>query len=313
MSNRTWMSLTLAGLAMLLAGCQPAGSGTDTYLAEGFDLPFPLAVADDNQLEAARDCAAGVESLANELYPESMSLEAVEAVDIPDDDCHRAALALALAARQEDAQLMPDILMTPWVEMVKSNPAMALVDPVFYAYLGAPAVISPPEWAGDPLEQISLRYAWFGMGDEIDYEILITPSEQGYAVEGQINGEPVMTTVQNGLVQSLTDALSGLLPVGQAAKLVVCMDNYPSWQIELIYSDGRIVDLSTAESNIFFMGGPWYANIDEQVYLQVSGGLVEAVRQIVDALSLPVGEPLGMSCDNISGLIMDRVFPGEDN
>jgi hypothetical protein len=249
--------------------------------------------------------------LEDELFPQAMSLETLSAMEIPGDDCERAAMALAFARRQEDDQVMPDVDAAAWVEMVRSNTAMALVDPVYYFYLGAPAEVSPPEWAGDALDQVTLRYTWFGLGDEIEYELFFTPSESGYAVEGQINGEPYIDNVDEDLIQGIVDNLSGFIPVQQAAKLIVCMDNYPSWQLELTYREGRVVTLSTADSNIFYFGGPWFMNLEDRIYLQTTNGIVSAVSDIVERLDLPVGQAEGMYCSDLPNPILAQVFTQE--
>lgn len=298
---------------LLLAACQGLEGASRGYIAEGYELPFPMSLPDENQIDEARSCASRVEDLVDELFPESMNDEALANMEIPDDDCERAAMALAFADRQEDDQFMPDVNTSSWVVMVQSNPAMAFVDPVFYTYLGVPGLVSPPQWAGDVLDQVALRYLWYGMGDEVEYEIYFTPSAEGYIAEGEVNGTTINASIDQGLIDAVASSLSGLIPVQQAAKLIVCMDNYPSWQIELTYHDGRVVNLTTADSNVFYLGGPWFANIDDQVYLQVSGDLVEATIAIVEALDLPIGEPAGMTCHDLGTPLVDRLYPGEDS
>jgi hypothetical protein len=299
-------------LALVLAACQQLESGGEGYTAQGFHLPFPLPMADESQVEAALDCNANIIDLEEELFPESMSEETLAGLEIPEDDCERAAMAIALARRQGEDQYMPDVNTDPWQAMVESNTAFAFVDPVYYFYLGASGLVSPPSWAGDSLDQVALRYVWYGLGDEIEYELQFTPSGDGYDVEGQINGENFTSSVDEGLITGITDSLSGFIPVQQAAKLIVCMDNYPSWQIELTYSEGRVVNLNSSESNIFYLGGPWFANIDDQVYLQVSSAMVDAVVGIVQALELPVGSTAGMYCSDLPMPILSRIFPGEE-
>jgi hypothetical protein len=297
---------------ILLAACQGLGGGSEAFVAEGYLLPFPMPMADDSQIDAARSCASRVEAIEAELFPESMSDETLAGMEIPDDDCERAAMALAFANREENDQFMPEVNITPWVEMVNSNPAMAFIDPVFFTYLGVPGLVSPPPWAGDALDQLVLRYVWYGMGEEVEYEIYFTPSAEGYNAEGQVNGASINATADSRLIEDVIGSLSGFIPIHEAAQLIVCMDNYPSWQIELTYSDGQIIDLTTADSNIFYLGGPWFANVDDQVFLQVSGDLVEAVIAIVEELELPIGEPAGMTCHDMETPLVDRLFPGEE-
>jgi hypothetical protein len=55
------------------------------------------------------------------------------------------------------------------------------------------------------------------------------------------------------------------------------------------------------------MGGPWFTQIDHQTYIQFSPAFGLAVRELINSLGLPLGEPNAMSC--MGSTVFEKAFP----
>ena len=103
-------------------------------------------------------------------------------------------------------------------------------------------------------------------------------------------------TVEASVVQSLSLALTDLVPVESQFTLQPCDDNMPDWTVYIGFEDGTNLELVTNSSNFMYAGGPWYTKIDGQNYIQLSPAFLRAIGELVDALRLPRGQPAAMAC-----------------
>lgn len=101
-------------------------------------------------------------------------------------------------------------------------------------------------------------------------------------------------------------ALTNLLPIRSKFQLQPCYDTYPVWSVILTLADKRNIELTT-DSNFIFMGGPWFTQIDHQTYIQFSPAFGLAVRELINSLGLPLGEPNAMSC--MGSTVFEKAFP----
>src|SRR5690606_10324658 len=87
-----------------------------------------------------------------------------------------------------------------------------------------------------------------------------------------------------------------LVPINSQFPLTTCYDNYPDWTTTLTLKDGSTVELTTNESNMIYIGGPWQANIDGQNYIQFSIEFIKAIDTLIQEIGLPYGQPMAMTC-----------------
>jgi hypothetical protein len=62
------------------------------------------------------------------------------------------------------------------------------------------------------------------------------------------------------------------------------------------------------DSNLIRIGGPWFAEIDGQKYIQFSVGFIKAVYDLFQSLGLSFGEPMAWACGRVEN-IFDMAFP----
>ncbi len=90
--------------------------------------------------------------------------------------------------------------------------------------------------------------------------------------------------------------------------LIVCTDNYPEWTVQLTYQGGNSVLLTTNGSNVYTLGGPWWVRIGDQWYFQYSNTIVVALRDMIKALGLPVGQPAATYCYGLKSPLLDMLY-----
>lgn len=117
----------------------------------------------------------------------------------------------------------------------------------------------------------------------------------------------IKSEVPQGLIDGMSQAISDLIPIKEPFPLVPCTDNYPDWKIKLLFSDNQLLELRTYGSNMLYLGGPWYTEIEGLNYLQFSGNIPIAVERILVNMGLPLGQPFAMTCspENLIG----KAFP----
>ena len=90
---------------------------------------------------------------------------------------------------------------------------------------------------------------------------------------------------------------------------VPCFDNDPDWTITLVLDDGESLVLANHHSNLVGLGGPWQTTIDGQRYLQASSAFPKALWAVLEAASLPLGEPIAYTCVGLRPSLLDAAWP----
>jgi hypothetical protein len=311
----------------------PTPSPTPTQSAPAFaPLDHPLKPPTQAQLNEAKDCdpeelvKGRYQSLAPNEFPDAFK---------PVTACDWAALAVAYVADTDQEKERPPEGKVAFLRAIELNPAMAFVAPLWDRYFasfvaGEPAIKAP--FAGRKLRRVLLSLKWGGgmmaTISSIKYNLVITaPNDNEATVTGQLTTvrEPVtpepgedteklradgriQAKIDRKLFDNLSDALTDLIPVKETPALVPCNHNRPDWQATLEYTDGTRVLLTTKGSNMFFAGGPWYATINRQPYVQYSARFIIAVAELRAALNLPYGTTASMSCFGLDDELLNLFF-----
>ncbi|MFN2300000.1 MAG: hypothetical protein ACK2UB_14235 [Anaerolineales bacterium] len=270
-----------------------AADGT-VYTSADQIIPWPLPMPNREQIREARACE--IDGLLAERYPESVSAE-----DFPDhypvsNACDWAVLAAAYALRTENNRTLLADGRIAWINAVLQNAAYAFTNELFIGYFEAPGAVAAPPFALERLVRIAMDYAWKGYGDEVAYSIEIENAHLSPDAAGTVDDKPFSSGLSVETAQALGRSLTDLLPVEKEFPIVVCYDNYPNWSLSLTYENGETVELRTNGSNFYGLGGPWWATIDGQLYLQSANAVIQSLRNIVDELDLPFGKPEAMYC-----------------
>lgn len=295
--------LMLTCLLMLVSMASVAQDATGTLEPEAVEyaFEFPVEVPTEAQIDEAYDCVfvAGAESDAEgTATPEMDAVELSAACEVAND-------ALALAAARGEDEPASDEEIELFHKLVAANPALALRIDMIAHYFNASALVTPPEFADQPIISLHLTYTFSGLGPSNDYDVTIADADSEPQVSGTAeirtggeDDEPLTLpdTVDSEFVQAFGAALSDLLPIEEQFSAVPCLDYYPDWSVELTFADGTQVTLVTNDSNVIGIGGPWQVEIDGQNYMQYSGAMIEAVAELFEALELPLGTTGGMSC-----------------
>lgn len=259
------------------------------------------------QVQEARGC--DFEALIDERYADVTADELRESYPVV-TSCDWAVLAAAYAlhAEADESAVQPGHL--AWANAVYHNAAYAFVDSLYF-YLDISGTVAPPPLAQEPLVSVTIRYDWTGMGEphEVEWVVTIENADTVPEVTGTVEGQAYSATLDAEVVQALGQALTDLLPVAGSESLVVCFDNYPDWQITLVYSNGATAELASHGSNIYTLGGPWWVELDDQLYLQTSPTILIALYDIITALELPVGEPAATYCSGLESSLLDVLYP----
>jgi ligand-binding sensor domain-containing protein len=280
----------------------PAGTpAPTTTIQKAQPSPWPIPPLAPEEVLAVMRC--DLENLPAQRYPESMAAPDLLTAYVPQTDCDWAILAVAYADRRGENEPLSEAAQRAYTQAVARNPGFALADPLFYRYFGAVPMVQPPAFAEQEITDVKIAYRWQGLGDKVAYTVEIH----------QANTAPVVTsaysdtlTTDKRTVQALARALSDLMPVDAEFQLQPCYDNYPAWSVTVTFADGTVTQLTT-DSNFLHIGGPWFTEINGQVYLQVSTVFAEAVGKLIESLSLPLGEPEAMSC--FYRPVLDEAFP----
>ena len=147
-----------------------------------------------------------------------------------------------------------------------------------------PALVKPsngsyrvdPDWHVDKIEYV---YEWWGLGDPIlDYQVVRREGD-GYLL-GSLN---IDTRVITSLIESLRD----LHPTQFSLIALSHTDDYPSWRMEFVGSDGRrLLVYSSSTGNPG--SAPWNVLDNGRLYAQYTGAIAEPMS---DLFHSPQGEP----------------------
>lgn len=302
MQHRIQMTLVLIVVVMLVLGCQPVQLQPPPVAEKGA-LPFawPTAPLTQEQMLAVKQC--DVENLPKQRYPDSVVSADLLNTYPPQTDCDWAVLAMAYANRTDEGEPLSEAAQQAFTHAVANNTGYALATPLFYRYFGAVAIVKPPDFAQQEITDVEIEYSWWGLGEKVDYSVEIH----------QADTSPVVTStysetlpIDKPAIQALGSALTDLLPVRSNFQLQPCFDNYPVWSVSLTFANKRNIEVTT-NSNFMYMGGPWFTEIDHQVYVQVSPTFGQAVGKIIESLGLPFGQTAAMSC--FGDTVFEKAFP----
>jgi hypothetical protein len=274
-------------------------------------LPWPLTMPTGQQVREARAC--DLEALAKERYSGVTTDGLRESYPVV-ASCDWAVLAAAYALRAEADESTLQAGQLAWANAVSQNVALAFLEPL-YLYLERMDAVAPPAFTQVPLTSVAIHYNWTGLAgpaefDEVEWVVTIENADTVPEVTGTVDGQDYSAASDAEVVQALGQALTGLLPVADSEPLVVCFDNYPDWRIDLVYRNGATAKLASHGSNLYYLGGPWWVELDDQLYLQTSPAILIALADIITALELPVGEPAGMACSSLESNLLDVLYPG---
>ena len=289
-------------LASILTGCQlNTSSKPDT-------LPDEWVISPLTEEQIAAVMACDIEGLASQRYSDVGTTTDLQSVFPPESDCDWAALALAYANRLDYEQPLPKSVRDAFSQAVSNNYGFAFATPLFYRYFGSISMAEPPPFTQQDISDVQVQYVWSGYGETVEYTIEIHQADTTPTLtvipddfSSELNRE-----VDPELIQALSAGLTNLLPVEDIFDLIVCVDNYPYWDVTLTFADDTTLSLTTT-SNFLFFGGPWFTEIDGQDYMQYSADFAEALSNLVNGIGLPLGEPAGMSC--FGGEVFELAFP----
>lgn len=296
---KRWLLTGLLALSMSAV----AQDATETVVPEpvAFHFAFPLAAPSQEQIGEAYDCDL-------ETAPATGDLDSLTT-------CEMAVRALEMAAERGESKPISDDEIALFTRLVEANSALVLRLSLIATYFGAIPLVAAPDFAEQTVTSVHLTYTFSGLGPSNNYDIVIDMSGETPAVTGtaEISGESddpldLPDSVAVEVVQALLPALSDLLPIAEQFSSVACWDYYPDWVVELTLEDGTVIAVVNNESNVVGIGGPWQVEIDGQNYMQYSNAFSAAVIDLLDALSLPLGETAAMGCGGVTDPLWDA-FP----
>jgi hypothetical protein len=273
--------------------------------ASGALHAWPVAPFSASQIAEARGC--DIEKLATARYPKELAVDALPGAFAVRGSCDQAALAGACAIRLEQAAPPPPCL-DAYRAAVKANPAFAFVSVLPGYYFGRVALVAAPPAADRALVSAVLDYQWGGLGQPVEWKLAIRDANRNPAVS--VTGASAKATKTapdlNAKIAALGTSLDSFLPIPEPLRAIDCTDNYPKWTATLEFDDRQKLELSTHDSNLIGIGGPWQITVDGVTYLQLAPGFAHAVAQLVTTLDLPIGEPAGETCHgyDIAGAVL---------
>lgn len=301
---------------------------TAQAIADRNPMPFPYdwpVEFSEQQIEAARAC--DIWTLYDERYADVLSVEFLASAFDPQTACDWAVLATAYAYYAGEHEVpIPEMGKETYLAAISQNPALLLLNPMFFGYLDEYPLVDPPPFTNQPVVTAMLQYNFGGIGYLSNFTILITNASTSPTVK--IFGEEFNSFAEDGvsqrdlsyngpisyqLAQGLGRGLTDLVPVDTRFHVIGCFDYYPNWDVILTFADGTSLHVLTNGSNLFDGGGPWQVAIDGQDYVQASGAFANAVGAITEELDLPGGATAAMSCHAPQDLIIfGYPLPGED-
>lgn len=251
--------------------------------------PWPLAPFTKPQIAEVNGC--DTEKLAKQRYPVKLAVDGLAAAFARTTACDHATMAVACGDRLGDGEPAP-VCVDAYREAVKANPAFAFASGIAGVYFDKLLVVDPPPAASHKLTKLVLHYNWTGEGTPVEWTLSATDapsvSVTGATAKANANVTPQLA--------AFGAALDSFMPIPQPVEAINCFDNYPEWTATIDFDDHSKLELSTHKSNLIGIGGPWQMTVDGVTYMQMATKLPHAVADLVKALDLPLGEPMGMTC-----------------
>jgi hypothetical protein len=259
-------------------------------------LAWPVPAFTKLQTKEVRDC--DLAKLPDQRYPKSTGVDALAAAYAVKTTCDQAVLAAACGSRVTEDGDAPPVCLTAYHAALTANPAFAFANELLGPYWGRSALVAAPPPTQRALTSVELDYEWGGLGTAVKWTLTAKDltTNPSIAMAGPDKTAVVWSADVATLVAGLAPSLTGFFPVPKALQAVDCTDNYPQWTASLAFDDGSKLELSTEGSNLLGLGGPWQMTVGGVHYLQLGPGLVAAIGKLVDALKLPIGEPMGSTC-----------------
>lgn len=307
MNTRIWQLIALIATLTMLVSLMPGAPAVlgqePTPTGETKILPFdwPIVPLTEEEISAVRQC--DLENLPKQRYPYSVSSEDLLQTYQPRTDCDWAIVALAYADRLGEDEPLSEPAQQAFARAIAHNIGYALATPMFYHYFGGLSVVKAPAFTQQDITDVKIEYSWVGLGAWVDYSVEIHQADTMPVVTSTLSDT---FAIDKTTVQALAPALTDLLPVSSKFRLQPCTDNYPGWSVNLTFADKTELEVMT-DSNFMFIGGPWFTEIDRQVYVQFSSAFGKAVGKLIESLGLPLGEPGGMACS--VDTVFDKAFP----
>ena len=222
--------------------------------------------------------------------------------------CEQAVHAAACVASVDRSASPPASCVAAYRAALSGNPAFAFSSALLRGWFGRVPIVAPPPSATRALTSVALDYVWDGLGKPVKWSL----------VAADLRGRPALTTTGAtakpwspdvaARVAALGASLGDFLPIPKPLAAVDCTDNYPKWTAKLAFDDGTTIELTTNGSNLLGLGGPWQTTIGGVTYLQLAPGFAAAVGKLVEALGLPIGEPMGETCSgyDLEGAVLGK-------
>jgi len=261
---------------------QPASASTALYR-------WPVAPFTKAQAAEVNGCDTA--KLAAQRYRKELAVDALATAFARKTGCDQATMAEACADRLGDATPTPACV-AAYREAVKANPAFAFSGGIAGFYFDKAVLVDPPPAASHKITKLVLHYKWTGEGDPVEWTLSV-----GDAPSVSVVGAKAKNTTDVGAqLAAFGTSLDSFMPIPQPLEAVDCFDNYPEWDATIDFDDHSKLELSTHKSNLIGIGGPWQMTLDGVTYMQLGTKLPHAVSEMVKALELPLGEPMGMTC-----------------
>jgi hypothetical protein len=311
------MRITIASIGVVvLVLFNVIGSAQDNENIPSDLLPFPLELADTEQLEEARQCLVDNASLPGNLNTFR-----------PQTACEWAILALAYSQDADSREELPSLARDAYSSAILRNSAIAFSLPIYTDFLSRlTPIIDTPLSPEVELQGMTLSYYYAGEGEQVDYQVTLENITSRVAVSGRSTvvsvphegGSPEESVqllnervIDARIFETFNDALYNFVPIEKQFAGNICRNFTVEWELVLQYTDGTELQISTYGSQVIPSGGPWQMIIDDQAYIQVDLSLFWAVRAITAALQLPEGYPMSFDCDEDFDLF-GLAFPSSD-
>jgi hypothetical protein len=135
--------------------------------------------------------------------------------------------------------------------------------------------------ATDQLQRVELTYRWSGLADRHDATITLERTADGSHFSGQfeLDGKSAPLDLPRSDVLSLSQALTDLVPTSKPMSIIAHTDDYPHWNIKLLYPNNASVEVSSDSNAPYYM--PWNISYQNQNRVQYSKAFANALITFV--------------------------------
>ncbi|HAY83660.1 MAG TPA: hypothetical protein DCY42_01695 [Chloroflexi bacterium] len=278
---------------------------------------WPIAPLSDAQIQDVLDCQNATWSGGTEIDPQTIGIEDLVTA------CDFGLKALSLIDDFDTLELS-NLGLYYAQQALLLNPGILFANPYFFYAFNEVAIVESPLSMQPVVKEIKINYNWSGIGNPVNYSVTITNAETPLATgnvevgpglnedESMITNWTFQQALSPELLEGLGSVMVNLIPVKRQGMMYACFDNYPNWEIEFAFDNGDLMSLLSNGSNFFLEGGPFQTRIEGQNYVMASYEFNLALNKIIQALALPYGQTLAMSCHPFpvaEGLFTDLPIP----